>query len=263
MKLRIVTATRGVSRFWSEMVDSLVEAAPLAEHVVVSPASRIATLAGARSVPRVLAENASGLYPNLAAGLSTSPTDWEFFTWLNDDDRLVAPGFGQALAGLAGNPDADIAFGKVSLIDSRGARIGQLPVSHRSGDLAELLSRGIIPFAQPGTIIRRRTWDLLGGFDQSYRNAGDLDFFVRALQMGARFVFVDAEIAAFRLSAGQLSKRRVEVQGETNRALSPFVGKPSSLLPYWRFRMANAAVYLERIRRHGWTSMRELYDRTD
>lgn len=263
MKLRIVTATRGESLFWTAMVGSTVAAAKTAEHVVVCPNLRMADMAAARSGPRVLRESEPGLYNNLTAGLGAAPMDWESFTWLNDDDLLVAPGFGHALALLTRDTDADIAYGRVSLVDRTGRRIGELPVARRGADVAALLTRGIIPFAQPGTIIRRRIWDRLGGFDVSYRNSGDLDFFVRALGVGARFVFVDAEVAAFRLSAGQLSKRRAEVEAETARALRPLAATPASIAALWRFRACNLGVYFERIRRHGWVSMRELYDRTE
>ena len=158
---------------------------------------------------------------------------------------------------------ADIVFGRVRLIDGSGRRIGELPVARRGTDVGALWARGIIPFAQPGTVIRRRIWDKVGGFDLSYRNAGDLDFFVRAHAAGARFAFVDAEVAAFRLSAGQLSKRRTEVEAESARALRIIPKQSASLAALWRFRRGNLGVYFERIRRHGWVSMRELYDRTE
>ncbi|MES1166795.1 MAG: hypothetical protein ABUL68_02235, partial [Pseudomonadota bacterium] len=156
----------------------------------------------------------------------------------------------------------DVMFGRVALIDGRGARLGELPVAHRGRDVAPLLARGIVPLAQPGTVIRRSVWEKLGGFDETYRVAGDLDFFVRAILAGARFEFAGARVAAFRLSAGQLSKRREEVEAETRRALAPLAFAPRSLAALGRFRLGNLGVYLERVRRHGWVSMRDLYDRT-
>ena len=89
-----------------------------------------------------------------------------------------------------------------------------LPVARRGQDLPALLARGIMPLAQPGTVIRRSLVERLGGFDETFRSAGDLDFFVRALAAGARFEFVDARVADFRLHAGQLSKNRAEVEAK-------------------------------------------------
>jgi glycosyl transferase family 2 len=259
VKLRIVTATRGESAYWPETVASIAAAAPGAEHVVVGPAARVAALRAAAPRATVVAEPGAGLYPAINYALRAVPGDWTAFTWLNDDDVLRAPGFG----GAAGGPAADVRYGRVELIDSRSKRIGELPVARRGADFPALLAQGVMPLAQPGTIIRRSVWEKLGGLDERYRNAGDLDIFVRALAEGFRFAFHPGKVAAFRLHAGQLSKRRSEVEAETARALAPLAGTPHTRAALWRFRLANAGVYAERIRRHGLVSMRHLYDRTE
>jgi hypothetical protein len=259
MKLRVVTATRDESSFWAEAASSVAAAAPAAEHVVVCPASRGAEMG---KNLRVVAEQGAGLYAALNQGLREEAGDWEAFTWLNDDDRLLTPGFGELVASLAARPDIGVAYGRVALIDGRGARVGSLPVARRAADLPALLAGGIVPMAQPGTVIRREVWEKIGGFEPSYRLAGDLDFFVRALAAGVRFGFVPADVAEFRLSAGQLSKRRMEMETETARALAPLAGGRRSAAALWRFRLGNLGVYAERVRRHGFVSMREVYDRT-
>ncbi len=261
MKLRVVTATRGASPFWPAALAAVARAAPGAEHVVVGPAARAGDLAPAGAGIRFVAETGTGLYAALNQGLRAAGNDWEAFTWLNDDDLLLAPGFAR-LAADAHRTDAGVAYGEVTLIDGRSARIGALPVARRAGDLAALLARGIVPLAQPGTVIRREVWEKLGGFDESYRLAGDLDFFVRALVAGVSFAFVPATVAAFRLSAGQLSKGRAEREEETTRALRPLRGLRPSAAALGRFRLGNLCVYAERIRRHGWRRMDELYEQT-
>lgn len=263
MNLRILTATRGESPYWQETVDSVARAAATAEHVVICPVDRIPALVSARpGCLTAVAQAAPGLYPKLNQGLRQPPGSWEAFTWINDDDRLCAPGFGALCAAGARQPEIDILFGRVDLIDRHGRRVGELPVARRPADLAALFAANVIPFAQPGTIIRRGICEKLGGLDETYRIVGDMDFFARALAAGARFAFTNAVVAEFRLSAGQLSKRREEVAVETSRALAPLAGTPASVGARLRFRVANLGAYLERVRRHGWVSMRELYDRT-
>lgn len=244
-----------------ETVASIAALTTPVRHVVVAPASCRADLATIAPAAELVSDQGLGMYAALNRGLSAA-ADWDVFTWINDDDALVASGFGRALDAMIQKADNDVIFGRVKLLDGASARIGEIPVVRRQKDIPALLARSIIPFAQPGTIIRRRMWDLLGGFDPAYRNAGDLDFFVRAYMAGARFAFVDAEVAAFRLSAGQLSKRLAEVEEETARALRPLAGYPPSMAAWVRFRADNFDVYLERLRRHGWISMRGLYDRT-
>jgi hypothetical protein len=261
MKLRIVTATRGHSPFFNEAISSIKSAQPEAGQVMVCPARWVPSIAaGAGEV--VLPETGTGLYAALNQGWR-APGEWDAFTWLNDDDLLLAPGFGGLLEALARQPEVDVAYGRVRLIGARGENFGSHPVARRGEDLAALLARGIMPLAQPGTVIRRRLIERLGGFDETFRSAGDLDFFVRSLVAGARFSFVNAWAASFRLHAGQLSKHRTEVEMETARALRPLAGVPRNLAALLRFRLGNAGVYCDRVRRHGFVSMRELYDQPE
>ena len=261
MKLRIVTATRGECPYWRETVLSVAAAAPGVEHVVVCPEAKISHVAaaGLRQLP--VAQTIPGPFTKLNQAIRV-PGDWDAFTWINDDDLLVAPGFSRIVAAVEQAPDVDIAYGRVDLLNRHGIRIGALPVAHRGSDFAALFACGIIPFAQPGTVIRRKVFERLGGLDESYRAAGDMDFFVRAVAAGMKFTFVDVHTASFRLIAGQLSKRP-EGAAEKTRALRPLSGRRGTLPALVRFRLANWRIYLERIRRHGWVSMRELYDRTE
>jgi hypothetical protein len=176
---------------------------------------------------------------------------------------LLAPGFGGLLEALARRAEVGVAYGRVRLIGAKGESLGAHPVARRGSDLTALLARGTMPLAQPGTVIRRSLIEQLGGFDETFRSAGDLDFFVRALMAGARFAFANSWVASFRLHAGQLSKHRHEVDAETARALQPLAHAPRSLAALLRFRLGNAGVYCDRVRRHGWLSMRELYDQTE
>jgi hypothetical protein len=261
MKLRIVIATRGHSPLFSEAIASIKSAHPEAGQVVVCPAACVPSIAaGAGAV--VLSETGTGLYAALNQGWRT-PGEWDAFTWLNDDDLLLAPGFGGLLEALARRTEVDVAYGRVRLIGARGEPLGALPVARHGSDLKALLARGIMPLAQPGTVIRRSLIEHLGGFDEAFRSAGDLDFFVRALVVGARFEFINTRVANFRLHAGQLSKHRTEVEAETARALQPLANTSRSLAALLRFRLGNVGVYGDRLRRHGFISMREFYDRTE
>ena len=185
MKLRVVTATRGTSPFWAETLASLATAVPEAEHVVVGPAAKEAELTAGRTGVRFAADAGGGLYAALNQGLRAGETAWDAFTWLNDDDLLLAPGF-HRLREKMRSVEVEIGYGRVMLIDRKSTRLGALPVARHARDLPALLARGIVPLAQPGTIIRRKVWETLGGFDERYQLAGDLDFFVRALQTGTR-----------------------------------------------------------------------------
>ncbi len=258
MKLRIVMATRGESPYLADAVTSVRSAAPAAELVIVAPAAKAAELKRAADRARVISESGSGLYSALNQG-ARAEGEWDTLTWLNDDDLLRAPGFGTLLPkGVTG-----ISFGRVELIDGRGGRVGEIPVARRGEDIGPLIASGIMPLAQPGTVIAREAWERCGGIDDSYRLAGDLDFFARAVRAGVAFTYVSATVAAFRLRAGQLSKRSTEMAEETVRARGRLGGVMPSRAARWRFRWGNLGVYFERVRRQGFVSMQQLTDQTE
>jgi GT2 family glycosyltransferase len=262
LKLGVITATRGTSEFLGETLASVRALPGEVAHVLVAPSKAHATLAKRLVGESLLAEpdtGAGGLYGalNLAR---VSLTDCPAVTYLNDDDLLRPLGVAAALTRLA---TADVVYGRVALIDARGTRLGELPVARDPRDFAVLLRMGIMPLAQPGTLIRREWLERLNWFRAEYRMAGDLDFFVRAWAAGARFAYVNTVVSAFRLHAGQLSKDAAAASAEHARALQTLpVGDDAGMcrLGAWlRFRWANRRIYAERIRLHGWRRMAALY----
>ena len=260
MKLLVITPTLGTSRWLDEAARSVAAVRGEIQHVMVCPPPVAADLG--RRFPRVtiVGEKRAGLYPAINQGLA-AVVDWEAFMWLNDDDVLEPDGLGAALAVLAAAPGPDVVYGRVGLMGAAGERLGALPVARRADDLRALLARGIVPLAQPGTVMRRTLVTRLGGLDESFRLAGDLDLFARALAAGGRFAWVDREVASFRLTAAQLSKDDATGAVEKLRALQALgpAGPAGGRAALWRFRWANLGVYFERVRRHGFVTMRHLY----
>jgi hypothetical protein len=261
MKLRVLTPTRGGSPHWLTAAASITAFAPEAEHVVICPDTSAVSAPrhpGGRTIWR---DEGRGLYAALNRGLR-APGDWDAFTWLNDDDVLAA-GFRAAWQQLAAAPHCGAVYGRVGLIDTRGAGIGALPIAAEPADLVALLRRGIMPLAQPGTIIRRRLVEQIGAMDESYRLAGDLDFFARALDAGIRFGHCPDKVADFRLRAGQLSQQEELGAQEFARAVGRLRAKTATggTAALLRFRWANRGVYWDRWRKHGGVTMRELYRR--
>jgi hypothetical protein len=256
VSIRVITATRGSSTHLAATIAS-VAAVPGTRHILVAPASACPGLRHEFPACLVLAESVAGLYGALNTGLE-APGDEEFVTWINDDDLLVGGGIACALQRAADEPALGALYGRVTLIDAGNRRAGELPVARRGDDLLPLMAAGIMPLAQPGTIFRRAALAAVGRFDPSFRLAGDLELFARALQADVRFGFVDAEVARFRLHAGQLSKDEAAAAAEHARVVAG-LPRASAALARWRFRSANLGVYLERVRRHGFVRMASLY----
>jgi hypothetical protein len=254
----VITPTLGQSPWLDETVASVAGLPRACRHVLVCPGSVRAELERRFPHAQVVTEPGGGLYAAINAGIAAAP-EGDALTYLNDDDVLCAGGTARAWQRLEEDARTDVVYGKVSLIDAAGAGQGWLPVAHRPGDLASLLARGIVPLAQPGTWLRPAMLKRLGGFDASFRLAGDLDFFSRALAGGAQFDFVPAEVARFRLHPAQLSKNERAGDDEKARALTRWADAPRSISALLRFRRDNLPGYLDRVRRLGFVSMRRIY----
>jgi len=256
MSLRVITATRGYSVHLGITAAS-VAAVPGARHVLVCPAAMGAELARKFPGGTLLGEAGKGLYAALNTGLD-APGDEEFVTWINDDDLLVPAGVAAALQLFAADASLGAVYGRVELIDAGALRLGELPVAHKAADLLPLIAAGVMPLAQPGTIFRRSALAAVGRFDPTFRLAGDLELFARALRVGVPFAFLDQTVAQFRLHGGQLSKDEVAAALEHARVVDALPRLPA-FAARWRFRRANLPVYWERVRRHGFVSMKSLY----
>lgn len=256
MSVRVITATRGGSEHLEAAVASVAVVGG-SRHILVCPVAVRADLARKFPALTVLAEGGGGLYAALNTGLD-APGDEEFVTWINDDDLLMASGVAVALQRFAADASLGAAYGRVTLVDANNARLGELPVARHAPDLLPLIAAGVMPLAQPGTIFRRGTTAKVGRFDPSFRLAGDLDFLVRALRAGVPFAFVDVEVARFRLHVAQLSKDEAAAANEHARVVGA-LPRASAFAARWRFRWQNLPAYFERIRRHGFVSMKSLY----
>ena len=107
----------------------------------------------------------------------------------------------------------------------------------------------------------------MGGFDAALRFCGDSEFFARACVRGIPFgCATRREVAAFRLRAGQATKNRSAMIVERARVdakLGLLAPRPAAELrrARWRFRLANLAIYAERVARHGFVTFDELLER--
>ena len=267
MKLLVVTPTLGESPWLTETVASVSACAATCEHVLVTSAEAVRPLAATFPRARVVTEPGGGMYAAINAGLAVAG-DWEAFTYLNDDDLLL-PDFSanvRAIAEAGGRPL--IAYGGVRLIDARGRRLGAIPISPAPVMNRALYAQRLEPVYQHGTVATRAAIVAAGGaFDATLRFCGDSEFLARACVRGVPFVRATRrEVAAFRLRAGQLTKNRAAMSAERVRVdeklgLRVPLQAGVQRRARWRFRLANLAIYAERIRRHGFLSFDEMLER--
>jgi GT2 family glycosyltransferase len=125
------------------------------------------------------------------------------FSFLGDDDILM-PSSGQNLIGAFENSTTLAAYGQIWYVDKNLNVLMKnpgYPKFHRF----LLWIPNLIP--NPGTLISVEAWQKVGGYDETYKWAGDLDFWIKIRRLG-QIKFVDVPMSYFRwhedsLTAGQ------------------------------------------------------------
>jgi len=263
--LLIVTPTVGVSPWLAETVAGVATLAVARRHVLVSPETAVQALKARFPHTLVVPEaaNGGGMYAAINAG-SNVVVDWDWLTWINDDDCL-RPGFGELWRRAQAAPAAaDVWYGEVDYVGPEGGKLAAMPVCRRPADVPALLASGLAPFTQQGALISRDLWRRLGGMDASLRIAGDFDFWIRAAASGARFRFVPGTVAAYRMRPGQLSGGVTRARQEEEAVLRRCdlaVGRARRWMASVRFRAENLPRIIQRAWRTGRLRSRQMYAR--
>ena len=196
-KLLVVLPTLGYRLKFLE--STLQSCAALAEHVpttialVAPPAAREARALGERYGAELVDDPGVGMAEAVNAGLAARSSE-SFYTWVGDDDELIAEGVDALVRAVERDPSATVAYGHCDYIDDVGRVIGR----SRAGMLAQFLlpwGPNLIP--HPGTIIRLDALEQIGGFDPVLSYALDLDVFLKVKKLG-RFIVLPRVSARFR-----------------------------------------------------------------
>jgi hypothetical protein len=200
----------------------------------------------------------AGLYGAINIALEAGGEDWQWFTYINDDDEL-GPDFGEmARRHFAALRPEPVVYGKVRLIDEQDATVGFVTLERRPACIPAVLRAGISPLNQQGMLFHRDVVRELGRFDTKYRICADLDFWARALAAGHAFRYYPEEVGRFRIRRGQISgdvNLTSREQDEIARRLFPKAGGAlNGFMAKWRYRFCNLPYYLARSRSFGWVS---------
>jgi glycosyltransferase involved in cell wall biosynthesis len=210
MKILVITPTLGRSPFLKRTVasvDTLRESGFLIKHIIVVPPPFLRELAIIYPQCLVVGEDGCGMYSAINQGINESGYDFDFWTYLNDDDFLFDD-FEKVLnkADKLSPTAFSVIYGRVSIVDSRD--IIQNKVSRWTipslikGALAGKRS----PLNQQGVLWSSSILSLVGDFDESLKYASDYDYFMRCALRGASFYYIDASVAAYRVHPNQLGQ---------------------------------------------------------
>lgn len=220
----------------ADAVESVLEQDHPPERVIVvddgstdAGAAVIAALANRHDrVTAVLLPRNGGASHARNAGAASTRSAWLAFL---DSDDLWLPGAARALLRGAGR-EVDVVVGHFARVEP-GEQPGDPECGWDSGDIRGALATGGV-IGPSWSIVRRKTVFAVGGFDPSFHNCNDWDFYVRAGAMGARFARIDDTVALYRTVAGARLVADVEIgRGNAFRILShPYCARsPNAILP--------------------------------
>lgn len=116
-----------------------------------------------------------------------------------DHDDLWPPHALSSLVKLLQSDEAiDIASGKVDMRYERSEPPSEL--------MRRCLAETNRPFMMHSLLIRRHVFDRIGGFDESLTHAMDVDWYMRARDMGLRFGFVPEITMVYRMHDSNMTR---------------------------------------------------------
>jgi glycosyltransferase involved in cell wall biosynthesis len=176
--LSVVTPSRNASRWIGRTLES-VAALPIAhEHVVVDGGSTDGTVDVLRAwddpALRWISEPDRGQSHAVNKALAMARGD--LLMWVNADDEVVADSVARAVAHLERNPETDVVFGSLHVIDELGTV--RREVRPRRWSFRRYLFLGDNA-PSPTFVFRRSRWLAVGPLDERYEDAADYDFYLR------------------------------------------------------------------------------------
>ena len=223
----LVVATLGRRpEYLKETLTSIREQGVPVDIVIVAPLSEPSIHEAAQEFNAQLLPDPGSLAGAINMGINQSSQHYEFVNWLNDDDLLEPGSLKLTTAALTANPRATVAFGACRYIDTAGRKLW---ISKAGPWAPRILSWGPDLIPQPGMLVRTAAWRQVGGLDESFSFAFDLDLLLKLRKVGP-LVDVGQVVSSFRWHADSLTvgDRRTNI-AESERAkrqsLSPTARK--------------------------------------
>lgn len=206
-RIAVVITCRNLGRTLVEALDSVErQTRPAHEIVIVDDASddiytRQVLSKLEREGTRVARCN--GRRPSVARNLGAKLTSAEYLVGLDADDVLEPRYFELAGARLDAEPDLD--FVSCALRAFGGATYTWTPASPT---FVEAIATGGVPHAS--TMLRRRVWEAIGGYDEGLQSFELLDFWASVIERGFRGLILDEPLLNYRIRAGSAYRRMIQ-----------------------------------------------------
>lgn len=194
-----ITPSFNQAEFLGACIDSIArQTHPAIEHLVFDPGSTDGSreiAQKARSVTLV-AEKDEGQADAIGRGMSRAKGD--VIAWLNSDDEYADERvFEDVVARFNAEDAPDIVYGRGIYIDAEGNKTRDAYVNQKPESLPERLAHEV-GILQPALFLKKSVVERIGIPDQSLHFGMDYEFWIRAMQAGMKFAFIDRVVARAR-----------------------------------------------------------------
>lgn len=253
-KILVITATLGNRKSLERTISSVKNiGGSQIKHVIVAPQNVIPFLRNQYPCIEFLSEpeGKRGIYTALNHGFKIYGKNYQYLTFLNDDDFWL-PNF-KLLIDATEENDYGLIYGKINYVLSGSAnRIKKMACSGQFKDFIPLLYSDIVLFTQQATLLKSDLFFQLGGFDENFKLVSDTKFWANLSLLDIKYKYVPMACAAYTIQCGQLSSNKLIQKRETDELKSQ-LPKPSILRQYcamMKYRLINIPIYLERLKKY-------------
>ena len=197
----LVTPSFNQAAFLEEAIESVLAQDYVAlEYAVVDGGSTDGSVDVIRRYEDRLAWWTSGPDGGQAAALNTAfaRARGEILGWLGSDDALLPGAVTRVVSELARKHDALLVYGGALFVDEQGREI--FPLDPRPFDVETMVRTCANHVVQPGSLFRRRAYELAGPFDERGYYFFDFEFVLRLAQAAPGSVrAIDERLATYRV----------------------------------------------------------------
>jgi glycosyltransferase involved in cell wall biosynthesis len=231
MRVSVVIPVFNGERFLQQAIASVrAQDHPVHEILVVDDGSTDASADVAERLgARILRQHNQG--PAAARNAGIEAADGDVIAFLDCDDLWTEGSLGRRLGRLDQDPELQVVLGRYRVEYLPGALLIEYPTDEADGSLTHVkLGTGVF---------RREAFDRVGLLDTSFQQAEDVDWFLRALELGVPILIVDCVTTVYRRHASNVTSDQVENQACVARALRQSLerrrarGGPIAPLPSW------------------------------
>lgn len=249
-KILVITATLGDRSSLSRTIESVrnINTGNIS-HVIVAPESRISEIEKKYKIKCIPEpKGKKGIYAALNHGFYTYAKDYDYITFINDDDYWL-PSFNKMIEVLDKDPSIDFIYSKTLYVDENNRVFRKQSCSNQFYFFSDLFHRGIILFTQQTTLLRSELFFKIGGFDESYKLVADTKFWIQLSLLKPKYKYLNTFTTCYMIQNGQLSSDKT-VQNREHRRLKeeyPVKENIRMRMAEFKYRLINIGNYIQRL----------------